>query len=284
MIRKSRRGVVDFPLLRGYIRTAMTNLLESIGQYVMEALTSAGRGAELLRSIFMQLPHTWKMRGEIIEQMHIVAVGSLPLVIVTSVFVGAVTAVQAVYQMQAYVPMKFLGTVISKSVFIELGPVLMALVVGSRLCANYAAELGTMKVTEQLDAMSIMAIDPVRYLAMPRFLAAVLMIPVITIFCDTIAIFGGYAASVLTMDVTSTTFIEGLRMFYETTDLVGGLIKSLIFGGIIAMSGIYFGFNTRGGAEGVGRATMTAVVGSCLSVLVADYLLAIVLFQIIFQK
>ena len=262
----------------------MTNLLESIGQYVMEALTSAGRGAELLRSIFMQLPHTWKMRGEIIEQMHIVAVGSLPLVIVTSVFVGAVTAVQAVYQMQAYVPMKFLGTVISKSVFIELGPVLMALVVGSRLCANYAAELGTMKVTEQLDAMSIMAIDPVRYLAMPRFLAAVLMIPVITIFCDTIAIFGGYAASVLTMDVTSATFIEGLRMFYETTDLVGGLIKSLIFGGIIAMSGIYFGFNTRGGAEGVGRATMTAVVGSCLSVLVADYLLAIVLFQIIFQK
>jgi phospholipid/cholesterol/gamma-HCH transport system permease protein len=262
----------------------MTNIIRSIGRFIIEALTGAGRGTGLLRDIFVQMPHAWKMRSEILEQMHIVSVGSLPLVIVTSVFVGAVTAVQAVYQMQAYVPMKFLGVVISKSVFIELGPVLMALVVGSRLCANYAAELGTMKVTEQLDAMEIMAIDPVRYLALPRFLAAVMMIPIITIFCDTIAIFGGYAASVLTLDVTSGTFIEGLRMFYKTTDLMGGLIKSVIFGGIIAMSGIYFGFNTQGGAEGVGRATMTAVVGSCLSVLVGDYLLAIILFQIIFEK
>jgi phospholipid/cholesterol/gamma-HCH transport system permease protein len=160
----------------------------------------------------------------------------------------------------------------------------MALVVGSRLCANYAAELGTMKVTEQLDAMNIMAIDPVRYLAMPRFIAAVLMMPVVTILANAIAIFGGYLASVLTLDVTSSTFIEGLRMFYKASDLLGGLTKSFIFGGIIAMSGIYFGFNTEGGAEGVGKATMTAVVGSCLSVLVADYLLAIVLFQIIFQQ
>lgn len=248
------------------------------------ALTNAGRGTELLRSILVQLPSTWRMRGEILEQMHIVSVGSLPLVLVTSVFVGAVTAVQAVYQMQAYVPMKFLGVVISKSVFIELGPVLIALVVGSRLCANYAAELGTMKVTEQLDAMCIMAIDPVRYLALPRFLAGVLMFPVITVFADTIAILGGYLVSVMTLDVTSGTFIEGLRLFYKNSDLMGGLIKSVIFGGIISLSGIYHGFNTQGGAEGVGRATMTAVVGSCLSVLVADYLLAIILFQIIFEK
>jgi len=110
------------------------------------------------------------------------------------------------------------------------------------------------------------------------------MIPVVTIFCDAIALFGGYVASVMTLDVSSGTFIEGLKMFYKPTDLMGGLIKSFIFGGIIAMSGIYHGFYTRGGAEGVGKATMTAVVGSCLSVLVADYLLAIILFQIIFLK
>jgi phospholipid/cholesterol/gamma-HCH transport system permease protein len=224
------------------------------------------------------------MRREVLEQMHVVLVGSMPLVIVTSIFVGAVTAVQAVYQMQAYVPMKFLGTVISKSVFIELGPVLMALVVGSRLCAYYAAELGTMKVTEQLDAMSIMAIDPVSYLAMPRFWASVLMIPIVTIFCDVIAIMGGYLASVVTLDVSSGVFIEGLQMFYKHSDLMGGLIKSFVFGAIISLSGIYNGFNTQGGAEGVGRATMTAVVGSCLSILVADYLLAIILFQIVFEK
>jgi len=110
------------------------------------------------------------------------------------------------------------------------------------------------------------------------------MIPVVTIFCDVIAIVGGYLASVVTLDVSSGVFIEGLQMFYKHTDLLGGLIKSFVFGGIIALSGIYFGFNTQGGAEGVGRATMTAVVGSCLSVLVADYLLAIILFQIIFEK
>ena len=262
----------------------MTAILAGIGRAVNNGLDGAGRGVLLLRAILSQTPHAWRMRREILEQMQIVAIGSLPLVIVTSVFVGAVTAVQAVYQMQAYVPMKFLGTVISKSVFIELGPVLMALVVGSRLCANYAAELGTMKVTEQLDAMTIMAIDPTRYLAMPRFWAAVLMIPVVTIFCDAIAIMGGYVASVLTLDVSSGVFVEGLQMFYKHSDLLGGLIKSFFFGGIIAMSGIYYGINTKGGAEGVGRATMTAVVGSCLSILVADYLLAIVLFQIVFEK
>ncbi|MBU8871062.1 MAG: ABC transporter permease [Gemmatimonadales bacterium] len=261
----------------------MTYAIRHIGRFARENLSLAGRGSLLLGAIIAQLPYAWAQRREILDQMHIVAIGSLPLVVTTSIFVGAVTAVQAVYQMEAYVPMKFLGTMISKSVFIELGPVLMALVVGSRLCANYAAELGTMKVTEQLDAMSIMAIDPVRYLAMPRFVATVLMMPVLTVFCNGIAIGGGYLVSVVTLDVTSSTFIEGLRMFYFHSDVLGGLFKSLIFGGIIAMSGTYFGMNTQGGAEGVGKATMTAVVGSCLSVLVADYFLAIILFQILFE-
>ena len=262
----------------------MTVIFQNIGAYVISALVNAGRGVLLLRAITFQFPKIWHRRREIGEQMHVVAMGSLPLVVVTSVFVGAVTAVQAVYQMQAMVPMKYLGVMISKTVFIELGPVLMALVVGSRLCANYAAELGTMKVTEQLDAMSIMAIDPVAYLALPRFLAALLMLPIITILCDAVAIFGAYVVSVMTLDITSSVFIEGLRMFYRHSDLLGGLTKSLVFGGIIGMSGIFFGFNTQGGAEGVGKSTMTAVVGSCLSVLVADYLLAIVIFQIILQK
>jgi len=262
----------------------MERFFAKIGKSVIGGLSNAGEGTLLLRAIFFQTPYIWKMRREVLDQMQVVLVGSMPLVIVTSVFVGAVTAVQAVYQMQALVPMKFLGVMISKTVFIELGPVLMALVVGSRLCAFYAAELGTMKVTEQLDAMSIMAIDPVRYLAMPRFWAAVLMIPVVTIFADAVAIFGGYTISVMTLDISSGVFIEGLQLFYKHSDILGGLIKSVVFGGIIALSGIFNGFHTEGGAEGVGRATMTAVVGSCLSILVADYFLAIILFQIIFQK
>jgi len=262
----------------------MRRFLEFIGAKVISALSSAGQGTLLLREITLQTRYIWKIRHEVLEQMHVVLIGSMPLVLVTSIFVGAVTAVQAVYQMSGLVPMKFLGVMISKTVFTELGPVLMALVVGSRLCAFYAAELGTMKVTEQLDAMSIMAIDPVRYLAMPRFVAAVVMIPVVTIIANCVAIFGGYAVSVITLDISSGVFIEGLQMFYRHSDIIGGLIKTVVFGGIIALSGIYNGFATKGGAEGVGRATMTAVVGSCLSILVADYFLAIILFQIIFHK
>ena len=273
---------MDFDIRTVYIRLIMSTAVLNIGMGFVSALATAGRGCMLLYRIVRQLPYVFRMRREILQQMHIVAVGSLPLVITTSIFTGAVTAIQAVYQMQAYVPMKFLGTVVSKSVFIELGPVLVALVVGGRLCANYAAELGTMKVTEQIDALEMLAIDPMRYLAMPRFVATFLMLPVITVFSDAIAVGAGYAVSVLTMDVTAGTFQEGLLMFFEASDLFSGLIKSFVFGAIIAMSGLYFGLNTRGGAEGVGNSTMMAVVGSCLSVLVADYLLAAVLFQIIF--
>ncbi len=261
-----------------FVRT-MKTIFRDIGRIVTEGFGAAGRGALLLTNIIRQLPSLWRLRRETMEQMHIVAVGSLPLILTTSVFVGAVTAVQAVYQMQAYVPMSFLGTVVSKSVFIELGPVLCALIVGGRLCANYAAELGTMKVTEQLDALEMLAIDPTGYLGVPRFTATVLMIPVATIFADFIAVYAAYFISVATLDVTSSTFATGVLTYFEMPDLMSGLSKSFVFGGIIALSGIFHGFNTRGGAEGVGNATMMAVVSSCVSVLIADYLLATLLFS-----
>jgi len=279
--RRARRRV-DIGRGVGYLRPVMSALVAALGRRTLEGLASIGQGALLLLELVKLLPATWKVRHQVGEQMHVVLIGSLPLAITTSVFVGAVTAVQAVYQMEAYVPMSYLGAVVSKSVFIELGPVLVALVVGSRLCANYAAELGTMKVTEQLDALEMLAIDPMHFLGLPRFLAAMLMMPVLTVFADGVAILSGYFVSVATMGVTDTTFQEGMLTFYKGSDLASGLIKSFIFGAIIAMSGLYFGFRTRGGAEGVGNATMMAVVASCLSILVADYLLAILLFQVIF--
>jgi phospholipid/cholesterol/gamma-HCH transport system permease protein len=257
-------------------------LLQRIGRAVLEGLGALGRGFYVLCGIVCSLNLSWKLRRQILEQMHVMVIGSLPLVITTAAFTGAITAVQTGYQMEAYAPMIFLGTVITKSVILEMGPVLAALVVGSRLSANYAAELGTMKVTEQLDAMEIMAIDPVQYLGIPRFVAAVLMMPVITAIADFVAIIGGLLVSVMTLDVTPQTFGEGMRLFWEIGDVVTGLGKTFFFGGIIAMSGIFNGFNTRGGAEGVGQATMQAVVGTCLSVLVADYILNVIFMQIIF--
>lgn len=257
-------------------------IFQVIGHGVMQGLQGLGQGFIVLCGITCHLGVTWKRRRETLEQMHILVIGSLPLVVTTAAFTGAITAVQTGYQMEAYVPMIFLGTVVTKSVILEMGPVLAALVVGSRLSANYAAELGTMKVTEQLDAMEIMAIEPVQFLGLPRFVAAVLMMPIITIIADAVAMMGGLVVSLLTLDITLETFTEGMRLFWEIGDVVTGLGKTFFFGGIIAMSGIYHGFNTRGGAEGVGRSTMQAVVGTCLSVLVADYILNTIFMQIIF--
>jgi phospholipid/cholesterol/gamma-HCH transport system permease protein len=260
----------------------LVGFFQAIGRSVLDAVRMAGRGSLMLWLIARSLRHTWKLRREILNQMHIVSVGSMPLVATTAVFTGGITAVQTGYQMEGFVPLVFLGTVITKGVILEMGPVLAALVVGSRLAASYAAELGTMKVTEQLDAMEIMAIEPVEFLGLPRFVAAVLMMPVVTAIADFIAITGGMVVSMLTLDVTPQTFAEGARYFFDIGDIVTGLAKPFFFGGIIAMSGMYFGFNTRGGAEGVGRATMQAVVAACLSVLVADYVLGTIFLQIIF--
>ncbi|MBI3538963.1 MAG: ABC transporter permease [Candidatus Eisenbacteria bacterium] len=181
--------------------------------------------------------------------MSAIGVGSLGLVFVVSLFTGAVAAVQA-----------------------------------GRVGASIAAELGTMKVTEQIDALRAMAIHPVRYLVVPRVLAALVMLPVVTVFADAIAIFGGYLVAVLSIGVSSHTYVNGLRDYFYVKDLYSGLLKAFFFGGIIGTMGCHFGFLTEGGAEGVGEATTRAVVASCVLVLISDYVLATVLFRVIFAS
>jgi phospholipid/cholesterol/gamma-HCH transport system permease protein len=220
----------------------------------------------------------------VVDQMRVIGVGSLGLVFVVSLFTGAVAAVQAAYQFSTVVPLKYLGAVILRSVIIELGPVLTALVVGGRVGASIAAELGTMKVTEQIDAMRAMAINPVRYLVVPRVTAAIVMLPVVTIFANAIAIFGGYVVAVTTIGVSTHTYVLGLKQFFFMKDLFSGLLKAFFFGGIIGTMGCYYGFATEGGAEGVGNATTRAVVASCVLVLISDYVLANVLFRFIFAE
>jgi phospholipid/cholesterol/gamma-HCH transport system permease protein len=205
-------------------------------------------------------------------------VSSLPLVLLTSVFTGAVSSVQAAYQFQDFVPMRYLGTAVGKAVVIELGPVLTALVVAGRVGASIAAELGTMKVTEQIDALETLAIDPVPFLVTPRFIAGLTMLPVLTIMADFVAIMGGYTVALLFLDVSSHTFLNGLKMFFHFRDVIAGLFKAFIFGGIIATIGCYQGFQTRGGAKGVGQSTTRAVVISSVLILVGDYFIASLLF------
>ena len=267
-------------------RTAnpLGNAFRAVGSHILSFLRDVGGTSLMLGAVFAHLrdlPRTWR---QTLLQMEQVGIGSIPLVIVTSVFVGAVAAVQAAYQFQDYVPMIFLGTVVGKSVILELGPVLTALVVGGRVSASIAAELGPMKVTEQIAAMEILAIDPMRYLVMPRVVACVVMLPVLTVISDLLAILGGMVVANAAIGVDTATFTQGLRLFFYVDDVFSGILKAATFGGIIGLMGCFNGFRTYGGAQGVGRATMQAVVTSCICILITNYFLASVLFRVIFYK
>jgi phospholipid/cholesterol/gamma-HCH transport system permease protein len=253
-----------------------------LGRFFLEFVQDTGGVFILVGRLFQAVPRTFSNARSVFQQMDRIGIGSIPLVLVTSLFVGAVTSVQAAYQFHGYVPLQYLGTVVGKSVILELGPVLTALVVGGRVSASIAAELGTMKVTEQIDAMEMIAIDPVEYLVLPRVVAATIMLPVLTVFSDLLAILGGMVVANISIHVSFNTFASGLKLLFRTQDLAGGLMKTFVFGFIIAIMGCYNGFETKGGAEGVGMATMKAVVSSCLLVLVANYLLASLIFRVLF--
>ena len=264
--------------------STLRNAFQAVGISVLDFFRDVGGSSIMLVRIFARLKELPRTARQTLLQMELVGIGSIPLVIVTSIFIGAVAAVQAAYQFQDYVPMVFLGTVVGKSVILELGPVLTALVVGGRVSASIAAELGTMKVTEQIDAMELLAIDPMRYLVMPRVVACVVMLPVLTIFSDLLAILGGMVVAQASIGVSTATFVEGLRMFFYVDDIISGILKATAFGGIIGLMGCYNGFRTHGGAQGVGKSTMQAVVSSCILILITNYFLASLLFRVIFYK
>ena len=245
-------------------------------------VAEVGRIAMLVGDTFRSLGRGMRSFHLLVDEMQAIGVQSLSLVLIVSLFTGAVAAVQAAYQFSSVVPLKYIGSVIMRSVIIELGPVLTALIVGGRVGAAIAAELGTMRVTEQIDALEAMAINPVRYLVVPRVVAAVVMLPILTMIANAIAIFGGYVVSITSIGVSTHTYVTGLKDFFYMKDLWSGIIKSVFFGGIIGWMGCYYGFRTEGGAEGVGIATTRAVVSSCVLVLVSDYVLANVLFRFIF--
>lgn len=262
-------------------REALTGTA-AVGRQVLRFFEDTGRVSLFLGQVLRGLSAIGTFGGEVVRQMYSIGVGSLPLVLVVAVFTGAVTAVQAAYQLEGLVPYRYVGSVVQKSVLIELGPVLTALVVGGRVGAAIAAELGTMRVTEQIDALESLAISPVRYLVMPRFVASTVMLPVVTVFANLVAIFGGFAVANLAFDQTAHTYFEAVRNTFEPRDLFSGLAKATVFGATIGIMGSFYGFRAEGGAEGVGRATTQAVVASCVLVLVLDYVLANLLFRVSF--
>ncbi len=210
--------------------------------------------------------------------MEHIGVNSLPLVLIIAVFTGAVAAWQAAYQLKGIAPMSFLGAATSRAIITELGPVLTGIVIAGRVGASIAAELGTMKVTEQIDALETMAISPVRYLAMPRFLASVVMLPLLVVFADTIAVLGAYVVANYFLGISFYVFFLSVKRFFLFSDLIAGLIKTVFFGAVTSLLGCHIGFRTEGGAEGVGQATIKSFVLSAALILILDYVLWMLIF------
>jgi len=243
-------------------------------------ISGLGRLSLMLGRALLALKHFFTSIHLIVTQMYSIGVKSVWLIAITSVFTGGVSAWQAAYQFKNYVPIRYLGGAVGKAVLIELAPVLTALVIAGRVGAGIAAELGSMKVTEQIDAMESMAVDPIRYLVMPRFVAGIVMLPIITALADFIAIFGALIVAISLVGVEAETFMNGFKQFFKLSDLFSGLLKAAAFGGVISIMGCYHGFSATGGAQGVGAATTRAVVSAAVLILIADYVMATLLFRI----
>ena len=249
------------------------NLFAYLGRKVINFLQEFGQVSILFFRVVRFFPKMFKNKKNILEQMEHIGVGSLPLVIIIAVFTGAVAAWQAAYQLKGMAPLSFLGTATSRAIITELGPVLTGIIIAGRVGASIAAELGSMKVTEQIDALETMGISPVRYLAMPRFLASIVMLPVLIIFANIIAVIGAYLVSNFFLNVSFTVFFDSVKRFFTMGDFIFGMIKGMVFGGVTALLGCHIGFRTEGGAEGVGLSTIRSFVVSSASILILDYAL-----------
>ncbi len=223
----------------------------------------------------------WDMRRtgpRLAEQIFRQGVAALPIVVLAGVFVGLTTAVQTSYQLMGVVPKYFVGMGVGRLVLIELAPVFAAFVVAGRSASAMAAELGSMRVSEQIDALAVMGINPYRYLCLPRIAALVIVLPALVVVMESVAIVAALAVSTLALDISVYTFMYGVTHFFLARDFFGGLVKAAVFGLLVGANGCYCGFAVAGGAEQVGRATTRAVVASAIMILVVDFVVALLFF------
>ncbi|MDR1758987.1 MAG: ABC transporter permease [Fibrobacter sp.] len=249
------------------------------GKKAVEGIAGIGEVIMILIYTLRTLPYTFKNFDLTIKQMISVGVTSVPLLFVTSIFTGMVATVQAEFQFRDLVADKFVGTAACKMILIELGPILTALVLAGRVGSALAAEIGSMREKEELDAYTVLGLDPFRYLALPRFLAFIVMVPSLTVISNCLALIGGWIVCVLALDITTYTYYTGMQYLFNFMDLFAGIIKAFVFGVIIFVLGYYHGLNAGAGAKGVGLATMNVVVSSSVMILIADFFLAALLFQ-----
>ena len=246
---------------------------EAIGGKFVNGVRQLGGASILLAQTVFWLFTPPLKKKQILDQMNNIGVNSLPIVLLTSLFTGIVLALQSAYQLQKMSGEMYIASLVSLSMVRELGPVLTALVVAGRVGASITAELGTMKVTEQIDALETLATNPVKYLVVPRFLALMIMLPLLTVYADIVGILGGYTIGVFKLGIGSNMYWRITYDHLVFKDVFTGLIKSVVFGIIIAIVACHQGMNTEGGAEGVGRATTLSVVISFIMIIAADCLI-----------
>ncbi len=252
--------------------------MDNLGRMVIRNIEETGKILILFLSILSWMIRPPLKLRHIFKQMEFVGVKSIFLVILTGTFTGMVMALQGYYGFKMFSAESLVGATVALGMTRELGPVLTSLMVTARAGSAMAAELGTMRVTEQIDALYVMAANPVKHLIVPRVIAGVIMVPALTIVSDFMGILGGYFVGVHILNISEGVFVKNITKMVELDDIYNGLIKAAFFGLILSLVGCYKGFNTTGGAEGVGKATTEAVVLSSISILISDYFLTAIMF------
>jgi phospholipid/cholesterol/gamma-HCH transport system permease protein len=251
--------------------------LRALGRLGIEQLAHTGRFAQFAGDIARGFREVRTWAPEVVKQMRGIGVDSLPLVVIVASFLGAVSAFQTRYQLFPGVQLSVIGLIVRQSIVLELGPLLTALVLAGRVGAKMTAEIGTMRVTEQIDALETLAFDPVAFLAVPRLIAALIMVPVLVLVANFMAIVAAFITLIMATDVTPLDYKAGLQLAFIPFQVWYSVIKSIGFGAAIALVCTYEGYVSGSGAEGVGRSTAKAVVITSVAILVYDAIIAALL-------
>jgi phospholipid/cholesterol/gamma-HCH transport system permease protein len=267
------RPTEAFPIVtRGSIRFFRRMSRATIGTF-----SGVGRRVLFLRDVRRALGEPKTYLPLVIPQMRAIGVDSVPLVIMVAAFIGGVIAMQVRYQLFQGIQLSIVGLSVRQIVILETGPLLTGLVLAGRVGAKMTAEIGTMRVTEQIDALETLAYDPVAYLVVPRIIAGIVMLPILVVFADACGVVAGLLAAVLVTDVQVSDFMDGIRLGFDNFQVTYSLIKATLFGAAIAYLCTFEGYNASAGAEGVGKATAKAVVVSSIWILVLDAITALLL-------
>jgi len=255
------------------------NFLQPIGRTFLNALAGLGRLAMFAGAGFVNIVRPPYYPRLVLKQMIEIGFYSLPVVGLTAIFTGMVLALQSFTGFSRFSAESAIPNVVVVSITRELGPVLASLMVAGRIGAAMAAEIGTMRVTDQIDALTTLSTNPMRYLVAPRLLAGFTMVPILVLVADIVGVFGGYLLSIYKLGFNPSVYLHNTFDFLKVDDVVSGLVKAAVFGFLVALMGCYHGFHSKGGAQGVGTATTNAVVSASILILISDYIVTELFFS-----